>query len=363
MSNWEVLIFGFALFAAAFVIALISVAFILRGSSRFRALAYPNERSSHRHPTPSSGGLAIAGVSIAGIAAIAILPRLGILAWMERSTYWWLFALAALAVAAVGWFDDLHDLNPHFRLVVQAAAAAVVILAFGPAGAIELPGIGLLALGGSAWPVVFVWFVGLTNAFNFMDGIDGIAGCQGVAAGLGWTALGALQNLPAVAAFGLLLAGSSLGFLAWNWPPAKIFMGDVGSTFLGFSFAALPLLADPGHPRLFLAGVLFVWPFVFDSAFTVMRRLRRGENILRAHRSHLYQRLVVAGWSHRAVTLLYAGLAAVGGVLAVAYTERWPGSDWAAILTPPALFAGLWVLVCAREKRTAAANGPNSPDS
>jgi len=216
--------------------------------------------------------------------------------------------------------------------------------------AVWLPGAGPVALGWLAGPLAFLWLVGLTNAYNFMDGIDGIAGGQAVVAGLGWAVIGAMRAEQETVVFALLLAGASLGFLTRNWPPARVFMGDVGSTFLGFSFAALPILVDPVDSHLFLAGVIFVWPFVFDAGFTMLRRLFRGENILQAHRSHLYQRLVITGWSHRAVTLLYAGLAAAGGILAVAYAARWPGFDWAAVLAPPVLFAGLWLLVRGRER-------------
>ena len=312
-------------------------------------------------PRPVAAGLAIVGVVAVGGLLAGILAG-ALLGFLNRLPHWWPFGAAALGVAAVGWLDDLRNLPQVVRLAVQAAAAAVVLLAFGAVQAVWLPGAGPVALQWLAVPLAFLWLVGLTNAYNFMDGIDGIAGCQAAVAGLGWAILGAMRAEPETVVFALLLAGASLGFLSRNWPPAKVFMGDVGSTFLGFSFAALPILVDPADPRLFLAGVLFVWPFVFDAAFTVIRRLRRGENILRAHRSHLYQRLVITGWSHRAVTLLYTGLAAVGGILAVGYTNRWAGFDWTAVLMPPGLFAGLWILVRAREKQTAAANGPNSLD-
>lgn len=316
---------------------------------RREILAHPNERSSHSIPTPSGGGLAIVGVVAAGglLAGIFAVVLLGSL---NRLPHWWPFGIAALGVAAVGWVDDLRNLPQGIRLAVQAVAAAAVLLAFGPMVSVSLPGWGMVALGWLAGPLAFLWLVGLTNAYNFMDGIDGIAGSQAVLAGLGWAVLGALRGEPEVTAFALLLAGASLGFLTRNWPPARIFMGDVGSTFLGFSFAALPLLVDPADPHLFLAGLLLVWPFVFDTVFTLICRLLRGENILRAHRSHLYQRLVIAGWSHRSVTLLYAGLAAAGGILAVGYARQWPGADRLAVLAPPVLFAGLWMLVCRREK-------------
>ena len=149
-----------------------------------------------------------------------------------------------------------------------------------------------------------------------------------------------------------LLAGSSLGFLGHNWPPARIFLGDVGSAFLGYTLAVLPVIAALLEPRLALAGVLLVFPFVFDTSFTLLRRWRRGENIFVAHRSHLYQRLVIAGYSHRAVTLLYAGLALVGVVLALAWVLELPGSDWLALGLPGLFCLGLWQLVVRAETRS-----------
>ncbi len=152
-----------------------------------------------------------------------------------------------------------------------------------------------------------------------MDGIDGIAGAQAVVAGIGWMAVGIIAGTPQVAAVGLLLAAASSGFLLHNWHPAKVFMGDAGSGFIGFLFAALPLLAPrPIGTALWLCAVLLMWPFLADTGFTLLRRASRGENVLSAHRSHLYQRLVLTGRSHRDVALVYAGLAFLGLTAAVA---------------------------------------------
>src|SRR6185436_11775719 len=127
--------------------------------------------------------------------------------------------------------------------------------------------------------ITFFWIVGLTNAYNFMDGIDGIAGGQALVAGIGWTAIGWLDGQSHIVVFGLLLAATNLGFLFHNWSPARIFMGDVGSAFLGYSFAVLPLMLSSQSTgrtgfKLALAAILPVWPFVFDSTFTILRRLR-----------------------------------------------------------------------------------------
>jgi UDP-N-acetylmuramyl pentapeptide phosphotransferase/UDP-N-acetylglucosamine-1-phosphate transferase len=154
-----------------------------------------------------------------------------------------------------------------------------------------------------------LWIVWLTNAYNFMDGIDGIAATQTITAGIAWFLLGYKFDIPVASFFGLILAVTNAGFLLHNWSPAKIFMGDVGSAFLGFTFAFLPLSAckeSTQNSKYFcLIGLLFVFPFIFDTIFTISRRLMNGEKVWRAHRSHLYQRLVIRGYSHQFVTILY----------------------------------------------------------
>ena len=201
-----------------------------------------------------------------------------------------------------------------------------------------------------------VWGVGLTNAYNFMDGIDGIAGAQAVVAGAVWGVAGAWLGVPSVAFVGACVAAATLGFLVHNRPPARIFMGDVGSATLGFAFAALPLVATPSVApvvagRLPLFALLTVWPFVYDAVATFGQRLARGENVLAAHRSHRYQRLVIAGWRHGAVSAAYAALALASALAGL----RWlvAGDGWTAAaglaLTPLVLAA----LVRRAERRSA----------
>jgi UDP-N-acetylmuramyl pentapeptide phosphotransferase/UDP-N-acetylglucosamine-1-phosphate transferase len=196
--------------------------------------------------------------------------------------------------------------------------------------------------------------VGLTNAYNFMDGTDGIAACQALAAGLGWALLGWQGGVPIVAGIGLLIACGSLGFLIHNWPPARIFMGDVGSAFLGYSLAVLPVMYfhfrkdSPGAP---IVGLLLVWPFVFDTAFTFLRRLLRRENVFAAHRSHLYQRMSSARSGHARVALLYSGLALAGCALAQVWSTRVAGGAVAGTAVLPFLCLGLWALAVILERR------------
>jgi UDP-N-acetylmuramyl pentapeptide phosphotransferase/UDP-N-acetylglucosamine-1-phosphate transferase len=189
--------------------------------------------------------------------------------------------------------------------------------------------------------ITFLWIIGLTNAYNFMDGIDGIAGGVALAAALGWMMLASNMHNLFVFWIALAIAASSLGFLGHNWSPAKIFMGDVASTFLGYTFAALPLLsADQGGDALML-GTLLMWTFILDTSITFFQRLFKGEKLLYGHRSHLYQRLVIGGYSHAAVSTLYIVLTLFAGLLSYAWS-------WGQVYAPPLIIIGLpliWILL------------------
>jgi UDP-N-acetylmuramyl pentapeptide phosphotransferase/UDP-N-acetylglucosamine-1-phosphate transferase len=304
----------------------------------------PNERSLHTRVMPRGGGIVLVltvlgGLLVVGPSAAAPPNRLAA------------YAGAALLVAVIGWRDDYRSVPPAIRLVTHLVAAAIGLAAWGTFGRIQLPGIGEIPLPNViAIAVTMVWLVGLLNAYNFMDGIDGMASGQAVVAGVMWAlACGTAAPLPTATA--ALIAAASLGFLWHNWSPARIFMGDTGSGFLGFSFAILPLMAYQalGDPRLPVVGLLIVAPFVFDTMFTMTRRARRGEKLLDAHRSHLYQRLVTAGWSHSVVATLYLMLACLSGASALAWLRG--GLPGQILLIPAAAILGLPVLAWVAERK------------
>lgn len=259
----------------------------------------PNARSSHERPVPRGGGLVIA--LVAGVALFA----LGLAGSLD-----WRFAFALLvpgaAVACIGYLDDLGGVPALRRLCVQAfaAAAALAILGGWDAG---------LARGSLPWWILqaalVVGVTWSTNLYNFMDGIDGIAGAEAAFLGLSgawflWTA-----GAPGGAVLACLVLGASaLGFLAWNWPPARIFMGDVGSSYLGLVFAVLALATTREEPRLLAGWLILCGAFVVDSGVTLGRRLARRERFYEAHRIHAYQWLSRRLGRHAPVTLLYAAV-------------------------------------------------------
>ncbi|MEP6705678.1 MAG: hypothetical protein ABJB34_12805, partial [Acidobacteriota bacterium] len=198
------------------------------------------------------------------------------------------------------------------RFLCHLLAAGILILDLGFWSQISLPTYpGQIILGNVVGVIVTaVWLVWLLNAFNFMDGIDGIAGLQAVLSCIAWGVLASTLNLPSTFLVSGVIASSSAGFLIHNWQPAKVFMGDVGSAFLGFTLAAIPFLArremQADSSVLVVGAVLFVWFFVFDTMFTFVRRLLARKRVWQAHREHIYQKLVIEGKFHSTVALIYA---------------------------------------------------------
>jgi UDP-N-acetylmuramyl pentapeptide phosphotransferase/UDP-N-acetylglucosamine-1-phosphate transferase len=337
------------------VVTWLGVGAVRRVTERRRILDLPGARSLHDRPVPRGGGLAIATVCLG---ALAILPLAG-LSPSPLLAGWML--LGGAVVAAVSWADDLRSLPVPARLAAHVAAAVCVLVATGAPLVVEVPLFGELRPAWLGPPLVVLWVVGLTNAYNFMDGIDGIAAGQAVVAGLGWLLLPSGDL--AVRALGLVLAAACAGFLPHNWQPARLFMGDVGSAFIGYLLAGLTVVASRHNPRFAVAGVLLVWPFVFDTAYTMLRRLRRGENLLTAHRAHIYQRLVIGGWQHRSVAILYTALACLGLGFGVLWLRGGAIAAVSVAVGVPLAAVGLWALVVWNERQggRAAARGVNSP--
>jgi Fuc2NAc and GlcNAc transferase len=204
-------------------------------------------------------------------------------------------------MAFLGWLDDRRSLPAGLRLFIHFMAASWVVYWFGPVRALSI-GTALLDLGWLATPLSIVGVVWLVNLFNFMDGIDGIAAAEALivsaaAAFFCWR-VGDFE----VAWLAALIAAASAGFLPWNWMPARIFMGDAGSTFLGFMLGALALLADGRGALPAMAWIVLLGAFVGDATLTLMRRVVRRERLAEAHRTHAYQRAVQSGWSHARVS-------------------------------------------------------------
>jgi len=271
----------------------------------------PNERSSHDTPTPRGGGIGLMTALLPAWIAGAFLFAPGPLTTAD-----WLLPLAAAALAGVSWIDDLRDLGALPRLAAQFAAAI--------AGVLVLPGLVFQCLfppwlDATLAVIGWVWFV---NLFNFMDGIDGISGVESIAIAAGVVLTGVVLSLVpgGMTAQALAVAAATAGFLAWNWHPAKIFLGDIGSVGLGYLLAWLLLaLAAMGEWEAALILPLY---YLADATITLLRRLARKEKVWQAHREHYYQQAVQNGRSHARVSAAVAttNLALVALALAAAAT-------------------------------------------
>lgn len=326
--------------AAAFVIAWAVTKMLIPLLQKRGILDIPNARSSHDVPTPRGGGAGIIAGLIAGLLTAALLG-------MQLPTFDLL--LGTGLVALIGLADDRFTLPVWLRLLVQLVAAGTVVFHAGGIMRLPLPepldvGTGLLAI-----PLALIWIVGVTNLYNFLDGMDGFAGLQGAVAGLGVAFLSQDSFFVAV---GFAVTGACGGFLLHNWHPAKVFMGDVGSGTLGFVLAALPFQWNPpsrGHAVFLIAMCL--WFFLSDGVFTIISRLCSGEKVWQAHRSHLYQRLVKAGLQHDRVVVKVIGAATVLASLAV-ISIRMGGAaaQWSVLATAVCGFLAYYCWTWMRER-------------
>jgi len=283
----------------SFALALLTSLLLSSRYSPFKVMDAPNERSLHVMPTPRSGGLGILVGTAAGWTLLCVnAPWFPVMGWIIA---------AASAIAVLSLLDDILGLSPITRFIVHALAASLLLLAG-------------LALPWGAAGVVITWLaiVWMVNLYNFMDGMDGFAGGMTLFGFLSIGLAGWLQGQNVYAFYAWAVAAPAFGFLWVNFPPARIFMGDVGSVTMGFLAAAFSLwgLHDGLFPLWF--PILVFSPFIVDASITLTRRALRGERVWEAHRSHYYQRLVQAGWGHRKTVLVEYALMLLAGASGLA---------------------------------------------
>ena len=302
-----------------FVTSLVVVAAILtRLMMRLKILAVPNHRSSHDRPVPNGGGVAIVATTYLGVFALFAMGPYFQTVEMQLLG----LGCGSLVIAAVGFLDDAGRVhNFRAKLAAQLFACGLLLAFDILIDALPIPFFGSVALGGWKYPVTAIWIVGITNIFNFMDGLDGLAAGTAVivAAAFGLICFGQAAQFSGILCF--VLAAASLGLFVFNFPKAKIFMGDVGSQFLGFVLAAVAVLASGSDASRIsiLVMPLLLFNFIFDTFFTFVRRLFAGENVTQAHKSHLYQLMNQLGYSHAQVSLFHfaVALTQVGGAVAL----------------------------------------------
>jgi UDP-N-acetylmuramyl pentapeptide phosphotransferase/UDP-N-acetylglucosamine-1-phosphate transferase len=275
-----------------------------------RMIDLPNERSLHAYPLPRTGGIALfTALLVASVLALAAFPPSATWAWVGA---------AVLLVGGISFIDDRGGVQARYRLATHLGAGALLLGGGICWCGIELPGIYWVMPRSLSWILTLGYLVWIVNLYNFMDGMDGFAGGMavfgfGALAVLGWKG----GDMEFALANGSVVA-AGLGFLLYNFPPARIFLGDLGSATLGLLAGIASLIgARRGLFPLWAAWLAFS-PFILDATWTLLSRLSRGERIWQAHRSHHYQRMVLTGWSHRKTVLWSYVLMAACGATAVA---------------------------------------------
>ncbi len=324
----------------AVVLALVS-AVIVRAMIRVGTLDHPGARSSHTQPTPKGGGVGIASAFVLGLAILYVgagqarlpqTPFLGLIA-------------ASVGIAAISYADDTNNFSFAIKLAAQLAAALIAIACGIRLRVLHLPSVGAIDLGIWGIPLTAAWIVFATNAVNFIDGLNGLASGSVAIACVILAAIAWVQGDFFTHVSAMLLAAGIAGFLPFNFPRARIFMGDVGSQFSGFVLAILGVLAAGFGAQtlsvllvpMLLAGV---W---FDVVFTLARRALAGERITQAHRSHLYQMAQRSGMAAWAVTLVHWAMVVWGGVCCFVFAlsaSAWKPALAVAVLAPQIAWLG-----------------------
>jgi UDP-N-acetylmuramyl pentapeptide phosphotransferase/UDP-N-acetylglucosamine-1-phosphate transferase len=333
---------------AALVLAGWLTRYLCDPNSRLRVIDRPTERSLHDKPVPRGGGLAILGACLAALVATgAVLGFAADVTWV---------AAGAVLVAVVSYWDDRSGLRASVRLAAHVIAAALLVVGGIGLTHVVLPG---LSFPMTEWLLVgfaVLFTVWMTNLYNFMDGMDGFAGGMAVIGFATFALFGWRSGHESFATVSLVLAAASSGFLVFNFPPARIFMGDVGSSTLGFLAAGLSIWGARDGVFPHWVTVLVFSPFIVDATVTLFRRIIRGERFWEAHRSHYYQRLVRLGWGHRKTVLWEYVLMLASAASALWAVSLPPLGQWALILVWATVYTALGVLV-SRLEQTSKASG------
>jgi len=322
------LAFGVALTIIAYGVTWVMARFV-------RIMDEPNHRSSHVKAVPRAGGVSVVITFYIGICITWLLGEFeGVQARLLIG-----FLLSTFLIAAISLIDDITDQSGLVKLVTQMIAVAIVLSLGITLDEIAIPVVGYVDLGVVGYVISFFWILGLTNSYNFMDGLDGLAGGVAVIAGLFFMIITFYEGSSFVYIISYSLLAGALGFLFLNFPPAKIILGDVGAAFLGFVFAVLAIIAtryDESRTS-FLVIPMLMFNFIYDTSYTFLRRLSQGKNVLEAHREHLYQLMNRSGFSHMEVVLTQYCMVFMQGLGAL-WVVNIPGDERMFVFVPFLVF-------------------------
>ncbi len=315
-----------------------------------KILDHPNERSSHSTSIPKSGGISIVVTFLCGMGVIYFVAEESLV----QQSYFISFVFCSVLIAIISLYDDITNKSVNFKFISQVIAVFLLLLFGVVIDSVSLPGVGPVSLGISGYIISFIWIFGLTNAYNFMDGLDGLMAGITAIVSLFFMIICYSEGSSFVFISCYTLLAGSLGFLLFNFPPAKIFMGDVGSAFIGFSLATLAIIAaryDTSHTS-FLVMPLLLFNVLFDTSFTFLRRLFNGKKVTQAHKTHLYQLMNQLGFSHMEVTLTQYCMVFLQGLGAL-WMIQIAGSERLYLFIPFILLQGIycyWIMHKAKQQ-------------
>jgi UDP-GlcNAc:undecaprenyl-phosphate GlcNAc-1-phosphate transferase len=297
--------------------ALLLVPLVWRLALRFGLIDQPDERKIHQTPIPRLGGVGV---------WLAFMLALGAVAWWIQPLPHGQALSGILAGGALlfllGLLDDLFQLSPYVKLAGQLLAASVAFVLGVQINTLDLPGSAMLVLNGLSFPITVLWLVGVTNSLNFIDGVDGLAGGVITMSALTLAVVAGFTHQPLAALLATLLAGANLGFLVFNFHPARIFMGDSGALFSGFTLAAIAVTGVLKTPIVvMLLPILVLSVPLLDITYSTFRRLFRGSNPFLPDADHIHHRLLKAGLSQVRTVLALYGVCFIAGILATSYVD------------------------------------------
>lgn len=308
----------------AFIAAIILTPLVKRLAFRLGAVDAPNYRKVHARIMPRLGGLAIFGAFMIGILLLKFVTDF-------QSNYLYAILIAATIIVITGIVDDMREISAKAKLLGQIIAACIVVFVGGiQIENINLPFGGELEFGWLGIPFTIIWIVGITNAINLIDGLDGLAAGVSTIALITLAVMAMIMGNGIVIAMAAILAAATIGFLFFNFHPAKIFMGDTGALFLGFMIAVLALLGFKNVAVIsFVIPVIMLGVPISDTFFAIVRRVRGGKKWSDPDKSHLHHRLLDVGFSHSQTVMIIYAMAAMFGLAAVIFSMA---KVWGAIL-------------------------------
>ncbi|WP_042471058.1 glycosyltransferase family 4 protein [Bacillus ndiopicus] len=317
----------------AFIAAIVLTPLVKRLAFRIGAVDAPNYRKVHARIMPRLGGLAIFGAFLIGLAVLR-----------PENEYTLAIILGATIIVATGVVDDMYEISAKAKLIGQIAAAAVIVFVGGiDIDFINLPFGGMLNFGFLSIPFTIIWIVGITNAINLIDGLDGLAAGVSAIALITLAGMAFSMGNIFVLVMAAILAMSTLGFLFYNFHPAKIFMGDTGALFLGFMIAVFSLLGFKNVTVIsFIIPVIMLGVPISDTFFAIVRRVRMKQKWSDPDKSHLHHRLLDMGFSHRQTVLIIYGIASMFGLAAVIFSMS---TVWGAILLVTVILVAIELFV------------------